>query len=83
MFLSVQEVASPLASLPPAPSQPPGNVVWNSTGTSVLLNWECVRAAENESEVTGYKVSLWGAGGGVRTPGGHVETCLLATTALY
>ncbi|XP_055985239.1 contactin-3-like [Sorex fumeus] len=38
------------------PSQPPGNVVWNSTGTSVLLSWECVRAAENESEVTGYKV---------------------------
>ncbi|XP_054990922.1 contactin-3 isoform X3 [Sorex araneus] len=38
------------------PSQPPGNVVWNSTGSSVLLSWECVRAAENESEVTGYKV---------------------------
>ncbi|XP_054450594.1 contactin-3-like [Pteronotus mesoamericanus] len=38
------------------PSQPPGNVVWNATGAKVLLSWEQVRAAENESEVTGYKV---------------------------
>ncbi|XP_037656379.1 contactin-3 [Choloepus didactylus] len=38
------------------PSQPPGNVVWNATNTKVLLNWEQVRAMENESEVTGYKV---------------------------
>ncbi|KAM4883139.1 contactin-3 isoform 1-T1 [Thomomys bottae] len=38
------------------PSQPPGNVVWNATDTKVLLNWEQVRAMENESEVTGYKV---------------------------
>nr|XP_037859574.1 contactin-3 isoform X3 [Chlorocebus sabaeus] len=39
-----------------APSQPPGNVVWNATDTKVLLNWEQVKAMENESEVTGYKV---------------------------
>ncbi|XP_006890703.1 PREDICTED: contactin-3 [Elephantulus edwardii] len=38
------------------PSQPPGNVVWNATDTRVLLNWEQVKAMENESEVTGYKV---------------------------
>ncbi|XP_077626716.1 contactin-3 [Crocuta crocuta] len=38
------------------PSQPPGNVVWNATETKVLLNWEQVKAMENESEVTGYKV---------------------------
>ncbi|XP_036122223.1 contactin-3-like [Molossus molossus] len=38
------------------PRQPPGNVVWNATGTRVLLSWEQVRALENESEVTGYKV---------------------------
>eukprot|EP00069_Balaena_mysticetus_P020996 bmy_02950T0 len=41
-----------------APSQPPGNVVWNATDTKVLLNWEQVKAMENESEVTGYKVGL-------------------------
>uniref|UniRef100_A0A8C4KAN7 Contactin-2 n=1 Tax=Dromaius novaehollandiae TaxID=8790 RepID=A0A8C4KAN7_DRONO len=38
------------------PSQPPGNVVWNVTDSKVILNWEEVRAMENESEVTGYKV---------------------------
>ncbi|XP_023422328.2 contactin-3 isoform X1 [Cavia porcellus] len=38
------------------PSQPPGNVVWNATDSKVLLNWEQVKAMENESEVTGYKV---------------------------
>ena len=40
-----------------APSQPPGNIVWNVTDSRVILNWEEVRAMENESEVTGYKVS--------------------------
>lgn len=40
-----------------APSQPPGNVMWNVTDSRVILNWEEVRAMENESEVTGYKVS--------------------------
>lgn len=32
-------------------------MVWNATDTKVLLSWEQVRAMENESEVTGYKVS--------------------------
>ncbi|XP_075406844.1 contactin-3 [Tenrec ecaudatus] len=38
------------------PSQPPGNVVWNATETKVVLRWEQVKAMENESAVTGYKV---------------------------
>ncbi|XP_009687358.2 contactin-3 isoform X1 [Struthio camelus] len=38
------------------PSQPPGNVIWNVTDSRVILNWEEVRAMENESAVTGYKV---------------------------
>ncbi|XP_042655605.1 contactin-3 [Tyto alba] len=38
------------------PSQPPGNVVWNVTDSRVILSWEEVRAMENESAVTGYKV---------------------------
>ncbi|KAK1332604.1 hypothetical protein QTO34_007287 [Cnephaeus nilssonii] len=38
------------------PSQPPGNVIWNATDARVFLSWEQVRAMENESEVTGYKV---------------------------
>ncbi|KYO24955.1 hypothetical protein Y1Q_0023809 [Alligator mississippiensis] len=38
------------------PSQPPGNVVWNVTDSKIVLNWDQVRAMENESEVTGYKV---------------------------
>ncbi|XP_026713234.1 contactin-3 isoform X3 [Athene cunicularia] len=38
------------------PSQPPGNVLWNVTDSRVILSWEEVRAMENESEVTGYKV---------------------------
>uniref|UniRef100_W5KFR7 Contactin 4 n=1 Tax=Astyanax mexicanus TaxID=7994 RepID=W5KFR7_ASTMX len=41
-------------SLPP--SQPPGNIEWNLTDSKVFLNWEQVKAMENESEVTGYKV---------------------------
>lgn len=45
-----------------APSQPPGNVVWNVTDSRVLLSWEEVRAMDNESEVTGYKVSGGRAG---------------------
>lgn len=40
-----------------APSQPPGNVMWNVTDSRVILSWEEVKAMENESEVTGYKVS--------------------------
>ncbi|XP_020863232.1 contactin-3 [Phascolarctos cinereus] len=38
------------------PSQPPGNIVWNATESKVLINWEQVKAMDNESEVTGYKV---------------------------
>ncbi|RLV99629.1 hypothetical protein DV515_00009560 [Chloebia gouldiae] len=41
---------------PFTPSQPPGNVVWNVTDSRVVLSWEEVRAMDNESEVTGYKV---------------------------
>uniref|UniRef100_A0A8C9TN31 Contactin-4-like n=1 Tax=Scleropages formosus TaxID=113540 RepID=A0A8C9TN31_SCLFO len=40
----------------PPPSQPPGNVEWNLTNSKIFLNWEHVKALENESEVTGYKV---------------------------
>lgn len=41
-----------------APSQPPGSIEWNLTNSKVFLNWEHVKAMANESEVTGYKVSL-------------------------
>lgn len=41
-----------------APSQPPGNIEWSLTNSKIFLNWEHVKALENESEVTGYKVSL-------------------------
>ncbi|TNN78622.1 Contactin-4 [Liparis tanakae] len=40
----------------PPPSQPPGNIEWNLTNSKIFLNWEHVKALENESEVTGYKV---------------------------
>ncbi|KAM6981279.1 contactin-4 [Aplochiton taeniatus] len=40
----------------PPPSQPPGNIEWNLTNSRIFLNWEQVKAMENESEVTGYKV---------------------------
>uniref|UniRef100_A0A671NXL5 Contactin-4-like n=1 Tax=Sinocyclocheilus anshuiensis TaxID=1608454 RepID=A0A671NXL5_9TELE len=38
-----------------SPSQPPGNIEWNLTNSKVFLNWEHVKAMDNESEVTGYK----------------------------
>uniref|UniRef100_A0A3B4UBQ3 Fibronectin type-III domain-containing protein n=1 Tax=Seriola dumerili TaxID=41447 RepID=A0A3B4UBQ3_SERDU len=38
------------------PRQPPGNIEWNLTNSKIFLNWEHVKAMENESEVTGYKV---------------------------
>ncbi|XP_056157520.1 contactin-4 [Lampris incognitus] len=41
----------------PPPSQPPGNIEWNLTNSGIILNWEHVKAMENESEVTGYKIS--------------------------
>ncbi|KAM4612748.1 LOW QUALITY PROTEIN: contactin-4 [Polymixia lowei] len=40
----------------PPPSQPPANIEWNLTNSKIFLNWEHVKAMENESEVTGYKV---------------------------
>uniref|UniRef100_A0A7N6AGJ3 Contactin 4 n=1 Tax=Anabas testudineus TaxID=64144 RepID=A0A7N6AGJ3_ANATE len=40
----------------PPPSQSPGNIEWNLTNSKIFLNWEHVKAMENESEVTGYKV---------------------------
>lgn len=40
-----------------APSQPPAKVMWNTSDSKIILNWEQVKALENESEVTGYKVS--------------------------
>ncbi|XP_070695548.1 contactin-4 [Pempheris klunzingeri] len=40
----------------PPPSQPPVKVMWNTSNSKIILNWEQVRALENESEVTGYKV---------------------------
>uniref|UniRef100_A0A3B5LMB9 Contactin 4 n=1 Tax=Xiphophorus couchianus TaxID=32473 RepID=A0A3B5LMB9_9TELE len=40
----------------PPPSQPPVKVMWNTSNSKIILNWEHVKALENESEVTGYKV---------------------------
>uniref|UniRef100_A0A4W5P7L7 Contactin 4 n=1 Tax=Hucho hucho TaxID=62062 RepID=A0A4W5P7L7_9TELE len=40
----------------PPPSQPPVKVMWNTLNSKIILNWEKVKALENESEVTGYKV---------------------------
>ncbi|XP_016891933.1 contactin-4 isoform X2 [Cynoglossus semilaevis] len=40
----------------PPPSQPPENIEWNLTNSKILLKWEHVKALENESEVTGYKI---------------------------
>ncbi|KAG7478067.1 hypothetical protein MATL_G00076480 [Megalops atlanticus] len=40
----------------PPPSQPPLKVMWNTSNSKIILNWEHVKALENESEVTGYKV---------------------------
>ncbi|MBN3311092.1 CNTN4 protein, partial [Amia calva] len=40
----------------PPPSQPPLKVMWNTSNSKIILNWDHVKALENESEVTGYKV---------------------------
>ncbi|NWT00203.1 CNTN4 protein, partial [Mionectes macconnelli] len=40
----------------PPPSQPPGNIMWNSSDSKIILNWDQVKALDNESEVRGYKV---------------------------
>lgn len=41
-----------------APSQAPIKVMWNTSNSKIILNWEQVKALENESEVTGYKVRI-------------------------
>ncbi|XP_053491809.1 contactin-4 isoform X2 [Ictalurus furcatus] len=40
----------------PPPSQSPGNIEWNLTNSKIFLHWQHVKAMDNESEVTGYKV---------------------------
>uniref|UniRef100_A0A4W5KG98 Contactin 3a, tandem duplicate 1 n=1 Tax=Hucho hucho TaxID=62062 RepID=A0A4W5KG98_9TELE len=40
----------------PPPSQAPVKIIWNTSNSKVILKWDHVRAMENESEVTGYKV---------------------------
>ncbi|XP_019392157.1 PREDICTED: contactin-4 isoform X2 [Crocodylus porosus] len=40
----------------PPPSQPPGNIIWNSSDSKIILTWDQVKALDNESEVRGYKV---------------------------
>ncbi|XP_046896798.1 contactin-4 [Hypomesus transpacificus] len=40
----------------PPPSQAPVKIMWNTSNSKVILKWDQVRALENESEVTGYKV---------------------------
>ncbi|XP_017282455.1 contactin-4 [Kryptolebias marmoratus] len=40
----------------PPPSHPPRGIEWNQTNLKILLKWEHVKAMQNESEVTGYKV---------------------------
>lgn len=46
-----------LLSCPPAPAQPPNNLVWIQEGNNVSLNWDPVKAKENESDVIGYMVT--------------------------
>uniref|UniRef100_A0A8C2IM19 Contactin 4 n=1 Tax=Cyprinus carpio TaxID=7962 RepID=A0A8C2IM19_CYPCA len=41
----------------PPPSQPPSKVMWNTSNSKIILNWEQVKPLENESEVMGYKVN--------------------------
>ncbi|XP_062852794.1 contactin-4 [Trichomycterus rosablanca] len=65
-FISVRAInsggagpASPetrVSTRKPPPSQPPGNIEWNLTNSKIFLNWQHVKAMDNESEVTGYKV---------------------------
>lgn len=48
--------SSPPSHTPPAPSQAPVKIMWNTSNSKVILRWDQVHALENESEVTGYKV---------------------------
>lgn len=40
----------------PPPNRPPGNVLWKTSGSTVTLSWDPVKALHNESAVLGYKV---------------------------
>ncbi|XP_063064101.1 contactin-4 [Engraulis encrasicolus] len=40
----------------PPPSQPPTKVMWNTSNSKIILQWDHVKAMENESEVMGYRV---------------------------
>ncbi|XP_056129297.1 contactin-3 [Lampris incognitus] len=42
----------------PSPGQPPINVEWTMTGSTLTLHWDPVVATESEAEVTGYMVLL-------------------------
>lgn len=42
-----------------APSQAPNNLRWEQQGSQLSLDWEPVRPLANESEVMGYKVSVF------------------------
>ncbi|XP_043933930.1 contactin-3-like [Protopterus annectens] len=44
----------------PPPSQPPRNIICSLNTSGVFLTWDQVKAMENESEVTGYKVLYMG-----------------------
>ncbi|XP_036905427.1 contactin-4 isoform X1 [Sturnira hondurensis] len=64
----------------PPPSQPPGNIIWNSSDSKIVLNWDRVKAQDNESEVKGYKVLYrWSRRSGtsvIETNGTSVELTL-------
>ncbi|XP_014910153.1 contactin-4 [Poecilia latipinna] len=45
-----------VATKKPPPSQPPGAIEWNLTNSKIFLKWDHVKASQNESKVTGYKV---------------------------
>ncbi|XP_023660803.1 contactin-4 isoform X1 [Paramormyrops kingsleyae] len=40
----------------PPPSQPPMKVIWKMSNSKIILKWDQVKALENESEVTSYRV---------------------------
>ncbi|XP_034095686.1 contactin-5 isoform X5 [Gymnodraco acuticeps] len=40
------------------PAQPPTNLMWIQEGNNVTLNWDPVKAKDNESDVIGYMVLL-------------------------
>uniref|UniRef100_A0A3B3TWG9 Contactin-4-like n=1 Tax=Poecilia latipinna TaxID=48699 RepID=A0A3B3TWG9_9TELE len=56
-----------VATKKPPPSQPPGAIEWNLTNSKIFLKWDHVKASQNESKVTGYKVSFSRESGEVTT----------------